>query len=89
MSYQKFVNYSSNSILDKLQIGTEYKDDIKIKKEIFRTEESGWSIYSVTNKKGFEFRVKGTFEKERVEVIFNASKKGLSLSEIFKLLKIA
>ena len=62
MSYQKFTNYSgNNSILDKFQIGTEYKDDIKIKKEIFRTEESGWSIYSVTNKKGFEFRVKGTF----------------------------
>ena len=37
---------------------------------------------------GFK-KVKNTLEKERVEVIFNASKKGLSLSEIFKLLKIA
>ena len=37
---------------------------------------------------GFK-KVKNTLEKESVEVIFNASKKGLSLSEIFKLLKIA
>ena len=37
---------------------------------------------------GFK-KVKNELEKERVQTIFNATKNGVSLTEIFKLLKIA